>query len=424
MKFVSAHQRNLLSNKIKIMFFMMVICLALASTSWSENYYVDKNNTSASDSNPGSESRPWKTIQKGADVAVAGDIVYVKDGIYNEKVTVKNSGASGKPIVFIAYPGDKPILDGTGISLRNYIGLFTAERKNYITLDGFHVRNSAEVLVRMVYGTGFNLRNCLIHTNKASRTDGVFFRGVTDSFIDNNEVYDTQENAIDVVSSSNVKIRYNYIHDNLYHAAINIFPATNEEQVTYSGNDVMYNRIARIGIPGGAIYMRYQKDNIVAYNLVYDNAGYAIWFDVDRCSSSGPCRYVFKANTKIYNNTFVYNASTGIMNSNATHLDVKNNLIAFNGKRAVYVASNANVGHTFDYNLYYSQNYSGEGIHGTYTDPLFINPTKDNFDLQSGSPGWTASDIGGKVGAVPIPSYPGSQSAFQLSPPANLHAIK
>ena len=396
----------------------------LTTQSWAKTYYVDKNHIDANDSNFGTEDNPWKTIQKGASVAVAGDTVYVKDGIYNEKVAVKNSGSSGKAITFIAYPGDKPILDGTGISLSGYHGLFMADKKDYITLDGFHVRNSEEVLVRMTYGTGFNLRNCLIHTNKASHTDGVFFRSVTDSFIDNNEVYDTKWNAIDVQSSSNVKVRYNYVHDNMIHAGINIMPATNEKQVTYSGNDVMYNVVSRIEITGGAIYLRYQTDNIIAYNLVYDNPGYAIWLDVDRCSAEGPCKYVYKANTKIYNNTLVYNGQSGIQNLNATHLSVKNNIIAFNGKRSIYVASNATTGNVFNYNLYYSPDYSGKGANGKYADPLFIDPANNNFDLKSTSPGWTASDIGGKVGAVPIPAYPRNQSAFQLSPPTNIRAMK
>jgi len=50
-------------------------------------YYVAKN---GSDSNPGSESQPWLTIQKAADTMVAGDTVYVKAGTYTEQVTPQN----------------------------------------------------------------------------------------------------------------------------------------------------------------------------------------------------------------------------------------------------------------------------------------------------------------------------------------------
>lgn len=50
-------------------------------------YYVSKN---GSDSNPGTEAKPWLTIQKAADTLVAGEIVYIKQGTYNERVIVKN----------------------------------------------------------------------------------------------------------------------------------------------------------------------------------------------------------------------------------------------------------------------------------------------------------------------------------------------
>src|SRR4051812_22069911 len=56
--------------------------------------------TTGADTNPGTISLPFRTIQHGADVAQAGDTVNVRAGTYRETVTVKNSGASGTPIVF------------------------------------------------------------------------------------------------------------------------------------------------------------------------------------------------------------------------------------------------------------------------------------------------------------------------------------
>ena len=49
-------------------------------------YYVDQNNPQTSDSNPGTEDLPWKTIQKAAETIMAGDTVYVKEGTYNEQI--------------------------------------------------------------------------------------------------------------------------------------------------------------------------------------------------------------------------------------------------------------------------------------------------------------------------------------------------
>ena len=63
-------------------------------------FYVDNQNGAASDSNSGSASQPWKTIQKAASTAAAGDTVYVQPGVYNEFINIANSGSAGSPITF------------------------------------------------------------------------------------------------------------------------------------------------------------------------------------------------------------------------------------------------------------------------------------------------------------------------------------
>ena len=40
-------------------------------------YYVTPD---GDDANPGTESQPWRTIQKAADTLVAGDTVYIRAG--------------------------------------------------------------------------------------------------------------------------------------------------------------------------------------------------------------------------------------------------------------------------------------------------------------------------------------------------------
>ncbi len=67
-------------------------------------YFVDRAHPQASDSNPGTEALPWKTIQHAADIAVAGDTVYVKASTYPERVTPGHSGSQRKCITFQALP--------------------------------------------------------------------------------------------------------------------------------------------------------------------------------------------------------------------------------------------------------------------------------------------------------------------------------
>src|SRR4030042_4046576 len=59
-------------------------------------YSVD--GTIGNDSNPGTQSSPWKTIQRAADMMVAGDSVMVNGGSYGERIHVKTSGSSGNAI--------------------------------------------------------------------------------------------------------------------------------------------------------------------------------------------------------------------------------------------------------------------------------------------------------------------------------------
>ena len=59
-------------------------------------YYVS---LSGSDSNPGTQSQPFRTIQHAADVAQPGNRILVKAGTYYERIALKNSGRAGSPIV-------------------------------------------------------------------------------------------------------------------------------------------------------------------------------------------------------------------------------------------------------------------------------------------------------------------------------------
>src|SRR4029077_12199358 len=94
-------------------------------------YYVS---TSGSDSNSGTLSKPWKTIQHAADSVHPGDTVYVRGGVYNKLVSIKVSGsASAGFITFSSYPGELAIVDGTSLKIPGgQWGLFTIESQSYV----------------------------------------------------------------------------------------------------------------------------------------------------------------------------------------------------------------------------------------------------------------------------------------------------
>src|SRR5512141_162494 len=88
-----------------------------------KTYYVDDNNSRASDENAGNEQAPWKTLNHAATLLRAGDTVLVKEGTYNvgaspnwavPAVSPKNSGTAEAPITFRAFPGHRVTITTSG----------------------------------------------------------------------------------------------------------------------------------------------------------------------------------------------------------------------------------------------------------------------------------------------------------------------
>src|SRR5262245_49133023 len=107
---------------------LVVLAVALttfvaAGSAHATDYYVA---TTGSDSNPGTMDAPFATLQKGVNVAVAGDTVYIRGGTY-KITTPANSGAgitfskSGTSdtnrIKYWAYPGEVPVFDFSNMTI-------------------------------------------------------------------------------------------------------------------------------------------------------------------------------------------------------------------------------------------------------------------------------------------------------------------
>ncbi len=73
-------------------------------------YFVDA--AKGDDKNDGSRAKPWKTIQHGVDRLKPGDTLYLRGGVYNEKVRLTKSGTAEAPIVIASHPGELAIVDG------------------------------------------------------------------------------------------------------------------------------------------------------------------------------------------------------------------------------------------------------------------------------------------------------------------------
>ncbi|MGZ5056223.1 MAG: choice-of-anchor Q domain-containing protein [Methylobacter sp.] len=192
---------------------------ALASTT----YYVDVNNSNASDTNPGSQALPWKTIGKASTTMAAGDTSIIVAGTYNEGISTQRDGASGSRITFKA----AGVANISGVNINH----------SYITIDGFTIKNMeigitngnyCEVLNNHVSGGAihFNYQysptGCLI---KGNHLDAVVSPSGdapqieifgTNHIVDSNEIGPSSDIDAFRIWGHNHIIRNNYIHDITY----------------------------------------------------------------------------------------------------------------------------------------------------------------------------------------------------------------
>jgi len=139
----------------------LVFLLFTPNISQATTYHVDKNHSSGSDANPGTKDLPWLTIQHAADTMVAGDTVLIRNGVYNEHIhTQHNGNDTAGHIVFSAYPGETPILDGTGVT-ESQNGIIVDN--SYIKLIGLEIRNWNDNAI-WTEGAGYlEISDCKVH---------------------------------------------------------------------------------------------------------------------------------------------------------------------------------------------------------------------------------------------------------------------
>jgi hypothetical protein len=200
--------------------------------------------TTGSNSNPGTLSQPFATIQHGLDMAInPGDTVEVRAGTYHERLTCGHSGtAAGGFITLEAYPGEHVLLSGQNAN-NNDVGygdnMVQIINQSYVKVIGFEIafNNGAAVQddafgVR-IQGSGSNIeiRNNIVHDITGSVSAGragagihVYGSSQTTPYdhviFDSNQIYncqpgDSQTETMTVNGNvTNFQITNNIIHNN------------------------------------------------------------------------------------------------------------------------------------------------------------------------------------------------------------------
>jgi hypothetical protein len=233
-------------------------------------YYVAPN---GSDGNAGTMNAPFKTIMAALNKSVPGDTVVARNGIYNERINFPKSGTSDKRITLKAYAGEKPVIDGSTITVTGWMALVTLNAVRYITIEGFDICN--------LLSSAFN-----------SDPEGIFINGNSkDITIKNCNIYNIKNSAsvsnwrsahaIFVIGNgtaaiSNIVITGCTVHDTQTGTSENITLAGNID-----GFDISYNTIyntENIGIiiaggdnlnPNGNVATNYARNGMVNNNVLY-----------------------------------------------------------------------------------------------------------------------------------------------------------
>ena len=90
-------------------------------------YVVDQAAPGAADTNPGTEEKPFKSAQRGAEAARPGDTVCVMAGKYDQRIKVKAGGSEGRPVALLAMPRRSASVGGFDIEA------------GYVRVEGFEI---------------------------------------------------------------------------------------------------------------------------------------------------------------------------------------------------------------------------------------------------------------------------------------------
>ena len=227
---------------VKVLFVVVLfVCVSAAFGQPTSSFYVS---TTGNDSNPGTQTAPWRTVQHAADIARAGSTVNVRGGIYEELVSIKASGnATDGYITFRSYPGETAVLDAEHFTPSARSGVLTIQNQSYVRIEGFEIRNYRTAEHRLsplginVMGAGSHielLKNNVHHIeNNFEGRDapgsggngfGIAAYGtdaktpISELVIDGNEVHHLKTGSSEsLVVNGNVKnfrITHNVVHDN------------------------------------------------------------------------------------------------------------------------------------------------------------------------------------------------------------------
>lgn len=416
----------------RTIFINLILLLAILTTSVSgaRNIYVA---TTGNDSpNDGTIEKPYLTINKVAQVAVAGDVVIIKSGTYSPtaQIDMANSGTALLPITYKAEIPGEVIIDGAASAtptVSNRRGLITiagtnaTNLKSWIIVEGLRLINSKWAGIIAINSSNITIKNCstyntgasgiigatssniqvlnnkvrqaCVYPDKAAGTNECITMASVDTFeVGYNTVSDRPTDpsnggeGIDAKNAcSNGSIHHNTVF-NLYRVGIYV----DAYQKNINNIEVYANKVYDIG--GGGITIASEEGGTAKGIRVHDNVVYNIkrvGIRIAGYLNNGPLQEI-----DVYQNTIVNCGTSGgnwencgllIEATNATNygFNIRNNIIA--SSPVQIRGNNQTYPIVIDNNILFGSTLLS-GTNAITQDPKFTDPASNDYRLKEGSP--------------------------------------
>ncbi len=329
-------------------------------------YYVATNGT---DSNPGTQARPFRTINTGVSILRPGDTLYVRAGTYRESLmdNIPSGNSWTSPVTVAAYLGETVTLKpnpGSGWVLH-------FQTQQYIVVSGF-IMDGTNVTEDVVKITGEGTPATAAHHIRIMNSELTKAPGngvMISQYAHHNEFINLH---IHHNATSDGPVGSGYIHgmyiagaDNLVEGCtihdskgygLHVYSERGKADRNIIRNNVISNE--GFGAQSAAILISSGDGNIVYGNILYSNYG------------SVKIAYNGVSNSKVYNNTIYGNPSYGVQVVDATGSIIQNNILYQNGIDINIISGSST---TQDHNLL--------GV-----DPKFVNAAAGDFRIEATSP--------------------------------------
>ncbi len=272
-----AARQRLIGMFLTVLILLSILCLLVLNSRTTTNVFAEANGTiyvvatNGSDSNPGTQGQPFATIQQAIRKVKAGDTIQVRGGTYHQQFRITTSGTAAQPITIMAYPGEKPILDGQYTLPEGSVARCNNEGSEpkcftfnaLVRIIGSHIRFRGFELTRS-FGRGITIGNTAQDPS-------------VDVIVEDCSIHDVRNNQIQVRFAENVLVQNcvayhgsDYaVHDRPT-AVLNwpsMIIALDADQVTFRGIQAYHNYGAGITAGAGSTNVTIED------NVIYDNIG-------------------------------------------------------------------------------------------------------------------------------------------------------